>query len=890
MLFNGIITTFAQCGIEAGDTTTIICGGSAQINTEPKWLQIHSGGLALNSVYFINADTGYTVGLMGTILKTTDGGNSWITQSDGTSTDFYSVYFINSDTGYAVGLGGVMIKTINGGNSWTTITSGTTDHLYSIYFIDSNTGYAVGSNGVIIKTIDGGNNWNTQASGTTYNFESVHFPTSDTGYAVATDISMTQSSIHRTFDGGNTWTTLTSSNNGYNSVYFTNATTGYIGGGWPGILKTIDGGNNWSLISTSDGGISSIYFPTTDIGYAVTNGGHIYKTTDGGNNWLMQGSGTTGLLSVHFVDANMGYAVGLMGIILKLPSSPDSYSWSPATGLNATDIANPVANPTITTTYTVTATTDSCTAIDSVTVFVNPLTANAGMDKTIICGGTVQLDSITSNYTGTEILSYNWLPATGLNNDTIPNPTVSVTSNTIFLATVTTTNGCTAVDSVTVFVNPLTANTGMDKTIICGGTVQLDSITSNYTGNDTLTYEWLPSTGLNYDTIPNPTATVIENTTFFVTVTTPNGCNAIDSVTVFVNPLTITGTDSTTIICGNSTTLNTITNYTGTGTLTYSWLPVTGLNNSNIANPVATVASNQTYTVTVTTPNGCVATDDVNVTIIPMNAPEICIVGVDSTNKNMIVWNKPVSSAIDSFYIYRETNITDVYQKIGDVSYDSLSVFVDTNSYPDVQSNKYKISIKDGCGLESNTSTEHKSMHLSINQGMGSTWNLDWEAYEGFTVSTYNVFRGTNPDTLNIIGTSSGSNTQYSDLTAPSGFIYYQVEVISPNSCNPSKSYNSSRSNIATNNGSGIDENNYASDLFSIYPNPATDIVTLNVDNVNNADFTLNIYNVIGKLVRSELLKQNQQQINVGDLSNGTYMIEINSKELIERQKLTIQR
>lgn len=77
---------------------------------------------------------------------------------------------------------------------------------------------------------------------------------------------------------------------------------------------------------------------------------------------------------------------------------------------------------------------------------------------------------------------------------------------------------------------------------------------------------------------------------------------------------------------------------------------------------------------------------------------------------------------------------------------------------------------------------------------------------------------------------------------------------------------------------------------FSVYPNPASDIVTLNINKGNNADLTLNVYNVIGALVKSETLKQNQQQINVGDLSNGIYTVEIKTKEWTGKQKLIIQR
>ncbi len=87
-----------------------------------------------------------------------------------------------------------------------------------------------------------------------------------------------------------------------------------------------------------------------------------------------------------------------------------------------------------------------------------------------------------------------------------------------------------------------------------------------------------------------------------------------------------------------------------------------------------------------------------------------------------------------------------------------------------------------------------------------------------------------------------------------------------------------------------ISEQTSKSNLFNLFPNPANNIVTLKIDYTKDIDPTLNIYNLMGFLVRSETLKQNQQQINVSDLSNGIYMIEIKSKELKENQKLIIQR
>ncbi|MCK7538028.1 MAG: hypothetical protein MZV63_47250 [Marinilabiliales bacterium] len=64
-------------------------------------------------------------------------------------------------------------------------------------------------------------------------------------------------------------------------------------------------------------------------------------------------------------------AIGAGG---ELPVSGDySYNWSPAAGLNYTNVANPTAKPAVTTTYTVTITDrNGCTASAQVTITVNP--------------------------------------------------------------------------------------------------------------------------------------------------------------------------------------------------------------------------------------------------------------------------------------------------------------------------------------------------------------------------------------------------------------------------------------------------------------------------------------------------------------------------------------
>jgi hypothetical protein len=89
---------------------------------------------------------------------------------------------------------------------------------------------------------------------------------------------------------------------------------------------------------------------------------------------------------------------------------------------------------------------------------------------------------------------------------------------------------------------------------------------------------------------------------------------------------------------------------------------------------------------------------------------------------------------------------------------------------------------------------------------------------------------------------------------------------------------------------SKIPEYDSQNTIFNLYPNPASGLVTLNIDNINKDDFSLNFYSLIGTLVKSEILTHNKRQINIRDLNNGIYIVKIKSKDYEEVQRLIIQR
>ena len=119
-------------------------------------------GQTLKDVHVFDENTKIAVGEAGTIIKTTDGGISWFSQSSGTSDELNSVYFVDSNTGWIVGRGSTILKTTNGGTNWISQASQNYDPFYSVFFINSSTGWITGEDNTILKTTNGGTDWTFQ--------------------------------------------------------------------------------------------------------------------------------------------------------------------------------------------------------------------------------------------------------------------------------------------------------------------------------------------------------------------------------------------------------------------------------------------------------------------------------------------------------------------------------------------------------------------------------------------------------------------------------------------------------------------------------------------------------------------------------------------------------
>ena len=268
-----------------------------------------------------------------------------------------------------------------------------------------------------------------------------------------------------------------------------------------------------------------------------------------------------------------------------------TYTWTPSTGLNNSNIRNPLASPVITTTYIVTGDTldannQPCTSTDTVVVKVVHRTIpvlNLGNDIAICAS------SIHTFNAGPGFYSYHWY-------DGGTDQTNTVYGIGKYWVTVTDSCGGIQSDTVLVTLAPTPPLNLIQDTTLCSSDSLLLSFTPVGVYN---TYQWTPTVGLSCVHCANPFAKPLVSTKYYLVASTPAGCTTMDSITLTIaNSPTLTTTNYT--VCSRQSLTIIPTVIGGTGGYTYNW--GSGYNGSSYT---TTPVADSIYTISVTDANGC---------------------------------------------------------------------------------------------------------------------------------------------------------------------------------------------------------------------------------------------------------------------------------------------
>jgi photosystem II stability/assembly factor-like uncharacterized protein len=239
------------------------------------------------------------VGERGHILQSADAGRTWTQSPVPASVNLTAVYFADAQHGWAVGHVETILRTQDGGDSWELVhfEPANPQPLLDVAFADATRGVAVGAYGVIYVTSDGGKVWSQVP------FEPAPLPGAATVEESAADM---EADVDLGFE--------------FHLNAITRGPPGrmYLGAEAGRLFRSDDDGASWrELPSPYDGSFHGVLALDGDVVLAFGLRGNLFRSEDGGTNWSAIPTGTTALLAAAaHIDGDTVVVAGTAGVIL----------------------------------------------------------------------------------------------------------------------------------------------------------------------------------------------------------------------------------------------------------------------------------------------------------------------------------------------------------------------------------------------------------------------------------------------------------------------------------------------------------------------------------------------------------------------------------------------
>jgi len=597
-------------------------------------------------------------------------------------------------------------------------------------------------------------------------------------------------------------------------------------------------------------------------------------------------TGTTSITNATCGSSNGGASITASG-----GTPPYIYTWS--NGNTTTSISNLTAGR-----YQVTIIDSyncpmqvSATVTSSNGPTITPTVTN------VSCSGSAN-GSISLTVTGNSPFTYLWSAGTKhACSATTKNTTNSISGLAagLYQVTVTDVNGCPSIISITV--QEPASLSALPTSVDAGCSLSNGSASVTVSGG-TSPYVYTWNHGI---TTTSASLAGISAGAYAIVIKDSKGCT--DSTIALVNNTggpAISIISTTDVSCGILNQGAALSSYSG-GTSPYTFL----WNNGSTAQNLSNVGAGN-YNVTVTDNSGCkgLATAMIQ-NNIPLGAP-ICMVTVDTNQKNLVIWNRTAEKQIQSYNIYREFSTDTTYNLVGNVCASGYTQFFDSVADSKILSYTYKISELDSCGKESPLSPSLKTIHLTVSLGSGgSTINLSWDPYLGVFGNYYYIYRDTLKGMYTKYDSVSNTTLNYTDkkpLTTHDT-IRYSIGVQGSNVCNPyttarawAINYNASKSNTGSIffNPTSIEAINIEANSFEVYPDPTSGICNLSITLSNGTqNVGVKLLNAIGQIIWNDnyvnVSGRLKKQIDLSGVSKGIYFVQTTTGNGAMYRKVVIQ-
>ena len=355
----GVYMTNAQVGYAVGWGSLIGLQPSIELKTTDggatwSYLTQAEGNRAyenLYGVYFVDDNNGLAVGGGGrgsVLIKTTDGGTTWAPTSIPCGATLSTITGVGNNV-WVCGSGGTILRSTDLGDSWTVLTPIPSESIYDIQCLPNGDIVAAGFDGLFLKSTNSGKDWKASyisVNKVCPNIQDIFFVNDNVGFAAHS-----YGLLSKTTDGGKNWSAVIpdsiATSYVHYGVFFLNENYGFSVGKFATnvdfIYKTTDGGSSWDLkTSVIVGTLRHIAFANENIGVAVGDKLKSVYTTDGGTTWnastfdsIPTGDESVSIRKVEFKDENNVTAIG-EGIILNSTNGGMNWSFVSAPNLSET--------------------------------------------------------------------------------------------------------------------------------------------------------------------------------------------------------------------------------------------------------------------------------------------------------------------------------------------------------------------------------------------------------------------------------------------------------------------------------------------------------------------------------------------------------------------------
>jgi photosystem II stability/assembly factor-like uncharacterized protein len=235
----------------------------------------------INSIFFVDQETGW---MAGSVLDD-QGGEIFITEQGGAypvlqqsyQAPLMAIHFLDENHGWSAGIGGKVVQTTDGGSRWQDLAELGTD-IYDVHFTSATQGWAAGENGNLFKTTDG-LNFELVALGVDQRLNAIHFTDTLNGWVCGRGNTLFRRHINS--ENEIVWSDVSIADASqaaeWMDIHFINRLTGWIVGNEGAVWKTTDGGQSWGRerVDTFET-INAVHMISSTKGWIAADNGLIF--------------------------------------------------------------------------------------------------------------------------------------------------------------------------------------------------------------------------------------------------------------------------------------------------------------------------------------------------------------------------------------------------------------------------------------------------------------------------------------------------------------------------------------------------------------------------------------------------------------------------------------